>query len=288
MRISLVVWAHCGSLFCSQTISNGACRVGHRRTECLHFRATVRLTDGATGGARVTVTNDAGRYSLNVRLTLRSEHLQDRFSVYQVNAQRVEVGLTLTVNAETRSDRRCCRRSKSIAGSGLQSLNATVGSTPRVLTALTAELGTRHFHAGHPATRRGSVRRSCRTDERPEHVPTRRRQYHQRHGWQPDHLHDAVRLEWRADRGEVPTPVESIDESRSRSATRRRISASRRAARCNWSPSAAPSPFYGSAAEYYFATNTGRRTPGGTTTRLATGPLPPCRHASQPLRRLHR
>ena len=63
--------------------------------------ATVRLTDGATGGARVTVTNDAGRYSLNVPPGLYDLSISKTgFSVYQVNAQRVEVGLTLTVNAE--------------------------------------------------------------------------------------------------------------------------------------------------------------------------------------------
>ena len=52
--------------------------------------------------ARHHSPNDAGRDPLNVPLdfTLTASISKTGFSVYQVNAQRVEVGLELQVNAE--------------------------------------------------------------------------------------------------------------------------------------------------------------------------------------------
>ena len=100
MRISLVVWAltvvHC---LCSHNLKWRCFGAGHRRTSFISG-ATVRLTDGATGGARHRHQRRRALFLERAAWTLDSGISKTGFSVYQVNAQRVEVGLTLTVNAE--------------------------------------------------------------------------------------------------------------------------------------------------------------------------------------------
>src|SRR5581483_4534512 len=64
--------------------------------------AEVKLTDVGTGAAQTTLSNDAGRYifsqvnpgTYNVTFTKQG------FSTFEVNAQKVQIGLVLTLNAK--------------------------------------------------------------------------------------------------------------------------------------------------------------------------------------------
>jgi Carboxypeptidase regulatory-like domain len=94
--------------------------------------ATITLIDRSTGSARITTTNEAGRYVF-VEVTPGLYNLtigKTGFRVLKLTDQKVTVGTTLTVNgalevgamAET-------VEVKAVAGAELQTENATMGST---------------------------------------------------------------------------------------------------------------------------------------------------------------
>jgi Carboxypeptidase regulatory-like domain len=94
--------------------------------------AEVKVTETATGQAQVTVTNDAGRYifsqvppgKYNISFS------KSGFSVYDVNAQSVDVGAVLTINAKLKIGSTATTVEVSAtAGAELQTMNATVGNT---------------------------------------------------------------------------------------------------------------------------------------------------------------
>jgi hypothetical protein len=94
--------------------------------------AEVRLTDEATGIARTTKTNDAGRYDFpNVPPGTYDLSIDSPgFAQTRFTAQKVEVGLALTLNATLQVGTTSTTIDvKASAGAELQTTNATVGST---------------------------------------------------------------------------------------------------------------------------------------------------------------
>src|SRR5579883_3182949 len=62
----------------------------------------VKLTDTSTSAIQTTVTNDAGRYTFSSVSpgTYNISFSKQGFSTYEVNAQSVQVGQVLTLNAK--------------------------------------------------------------------------------------------------------------------------------------------------------------------------------------------
>lgn len=93
----------------------------------------VKLEDSATNSVRTTVTNEAGRYSfINVPPGLYSlAFTRAQFSRHEVKAQQVQVGLGLTINVSMKLGvaQTNVEVIEAAAGAGLQTMNATVGST---------------------------------------------------------------------------------------------------------------------------------------------------------------
>ena len=94
--------------------------------------AEVKVTDTSTSGSIASTTNNDGRYvfpqvspgTYNITVTKQG------FSTYQVNAQHVEIGQTLTINATLRVGSTSTTVEVTAAsGAELQTLNATVGGT---------------------------------------------------------------------------------------------------------------------------------------------------------------
>ena len=94
--------------------------------------AEVKLLDIATNSAQTTLTNETGRYIFAsvspgvYNLTITKEG----FSVYRLAKQSVQVGLTLTINANLSVGATTTTVEVSaVAGAELQTMNATVGQT---------------------------------------------------------------------------------------------------------------------------------------------------------------
>ena len=94
--------------------------------------AVILLTDAATSGARRTATNEAGRYDF-VNLPPGIYDLtvsRDGFAQARLSAQKVDVGLALTLNVVLEVGVTATTvEVKASAGAELQVLNATIGST---------------------------------------------------------------------------------------------------------------------------------------------------------------
>ncbi|HLK66980.1 MAG TPA: carboxypeptidase-like regulatory domain-containing protein [Bryobacteraceae bacterium] len=94
--------------------------------------AEVKLTDTATGGSQVTLSNDAGRYvfvnvSPGVYTVLVSKQ---GFTAFKVDAQKVDVGTAMTINATLKVGATTTTvEVTATVGADLQTTNATVGST---------------------------------------------------------------------------------------------------------------------------------------------------------------
>ncbi len=94
--------------------------------------AEIRLTDPLTGIARTTLTNDAGRFSFISVTPAAYDFLVSKpgFSTSRMAAQKVEVGLTLTLNVALQlGSITTTVEVKAAAGAELQVMNATIGST---------------------------------------------------------------------------------------------------------------------------------------------------------------
>jgi len=94
--------------------------------------AEVKVIDLGTKAAMTTVTNDAGRYvfsqvnpgTYNVTFTKQG------FSTYEVNTQKVEIGMVLTLNAKLKIGTTSTTVEVTAStGAELQTMNATVGNT---------------------------------------------------------------------------------------------------------------------------------------------------------------
>src|SRR3954454_2938464 len=94
--------------------------------------AEVRLLENATGTSQTTLTNDTGRYVLvNVSPgTYVVTVSKQGFTVFKINAQKVDVATSLTINSTLKvgSTSTTVEVSAS-AGADLQTTNATVGNT---------------------------------------------------------------------------------------------------------------------------------------------------------------
>ena len=92
----------------------------------------VKITDTSTNASQSTVTNDAGRYTFasvppgiyNVAFNKQG------FSAYEINAQNVQVGQVLTLNATLKIGSTATTVEVTAStGAELQTMNATVGNT---------------------------------------------------------------------------------------------------------------------------------------------------------------
>jgi hypothetical protein len=94
--------------------------------------AEVRLLEMATGGSQTTLTNETGRYVLvNVQPGTYAVTISKQgFTVFKINAQKVDLGASLSINATLKvgSTSTTIEVSAS-AGADLQTTNATVGNT---------------------------------------------------------------------------------------------------------------------------------------------------------------
>jgi hypothetical protein len=94
--------------------------------------AEVRMTDPLTNTARATTTNDAGRFSFISVTPATYDFLVSKsgFSQSKVGAQKVEVGLTLTLNVTLQlGSITTTVEVSAAAGAELQTTSATIGST---------------------------------------------------------------------------------------------------------------------------------------------------------------
>lgn len=92
----------------------------------------VKMVDITTNAAQTTVSNDAGRYifsSVNPG-TYNVTFNKQGFSLYQVNAQKVDIGMALTLNAKLKIGATTTTVEVTAStGAELQTMNATVGNT---------------------------------------------------------------------------------------------------------------------------------------------------------------
>ncbi|MGA7236103.1 MAG: carboxypeptidase-like regulatory domain-containing protein [Bryobacteraceae bacterium] len=118
-------------LLSQSTSSGGVSGVVTDEGHAVVSGATVQLKDAATGAVRGTTTNDAGRYTVQLPPGTYDLSISKMgFSVDHVNSQTVEVGLTLTIDATLKvGPEYTTIEVKAAAGSALQTMNATVGST---------------------------------------------------------------------------------------------------------------------------------------------------------------
>src|SRR5215813_8683558 len=94
--------------------------------------AEIRMTDPATNTTRTTISNDAGRFSFISVTPAEYDFLVSKpgFSQSKVVQQKVEVGLTLTLNVALQlGSITTTVEVKAAAGAELQVMNATIGST---------------------------------------------------------------------------------------------------------------------------------------------------------------
>lgn len=94
--------------------------------------ASVRLIDVSTNGVRTTLTNETGRYDfVNVPPgTYDLTVSKSSFSLAKISAQKVEVGLSVTLDVVLQLGTTTTTvEVAASAGSQLQVLNATIGST---------------------------------------------------------------------------------------------------------------------------------------------------------------
>ena len=94
--------------------------------------AEVRLLENATGASQTTLTNETGRYVIvNVQPgTYIVTISKQGFTVFKINAQKVDVGTAMTINATLKvgSTSTTVEVTASV-GADLQTTNATVGNT---------------------------------------------------------------------------------------------------------------------------------------------------------------
>src|SRR5271157_457249 len=92
----------------------------------------VKVTDISTNAVQSTITNDAGRYvftQVNPG-TYNITFGKQGFSTFEVNAQVVEIGMVLTLNAKLKiGSTSTTVEVTAAAGAELQTMNATVGNT---------------------------------------------------------------------------------------------------------------------------------------------------------------
>ena len=94
--------------------------------------AEVKLTDTSTNAAMSTLSNDAGRYVFSQVSpgTYNVSFNKQGFASYQVNAQAVQIGQVLTLNAKLKVGSTATTvEVTAAAGAELQTMNATVGNT---------------------------------------------------------------------------------------------------------------------------------------------------------------
>ena len=94
--------------------------------------AEVHLLEGATGQSHTTLTNETGRYVIvNVQPgTYTITISKEGFTVFKINAQKVDVGTTMTVSATLKvGSTTTTVEVAASAGAELQTTNATVGNT---------------------------------------------------------------------------------------------------------------------------------------------------------------
>jgi len=92
----------------------------------------VKITEPSTNDSQETMTNDAGRYVFSQVPpgTYNISFTKAGFSTYDVNAQGVEVGVVLTLNAKLKVGSTSTTVEVTAAtGAELQTMNATVGNT---------------------------------------------------------------------------------------------------------------------------------------------------------------
>ena len=160
-------------LLSQSTSSGGVSGVVMDEGHAVVSGATVQLKDAATGALRGTTTNDAGRYTVQLPPGIYDLSISKiGFSVDHVNSQIVEVGLTLTIDATLKvGPEYTTIEVKAAAGSALQTMNATVGSTLSGPRCFFPEPGTGCFHAGDSPAGGDAHRLSGGRDERSKHVP---------------------------------------------------------------------------------------------------------------------
>ena len=94
--------------------------------------AEVRLLESATGAAQTTLTNETGRYVIvNVSPGTYAIYVSKQgFTVFKINAQKVDVGTSMTVNATLKvGSTSTTVEVTATVGADLQTTNATVGNT---------------------------------------------------------------------------------------------------------------------------------------------------------------
>jgi hypothetical protein len=94
--------------------------------------AEVRVVDSATGASQTTLTNDTGRYVIvNVSPGTYAIYISKQgFTIHKINAQKVDIGTTMTVNAMLKVGATTTTvEVAATVGADLQTTNAAVGNT---------------------------------------------------------------------------------------------------------------------------------------------------------------
>jgi len=94
--------------------------------------AEVRVVDSGTGASQTTLTNDTGRYVIvNVSPGTYAIFVSKQgFTIHKINAQKMDVGTTMTVNATLKIGATTTTvEVTATVGADLQTTNATVGNT---------------------------------------------------------------------------------------------------------------------------------------------------------------
>jgi len=221
----------------------------------------VKLEDSATSGVRTTLTNEAGLYSfINVPPGLHNiSFTRAQFSSHEVKAQQVQVGLTLTINVtlEIGAQQTEVQVTEAAPGAGLQTMNATVGSTISGSSLLFLP------NLGRDASTLATLQPGVTPSGAVAGVMSDQNTFQLDGGNITSDLDGTQNVYTTffasngAPTGVVPTPVESIEEFK--------VAVSNQTADFNGSTGGqiqmvtkrGSKAFHGSAYEYYFATNVG-------------------------------
>jgi hypothetical protein len=249
----------CPGLLCQSTSSGSVSGLVTDEKNAAVPGATVELYDAATGGARTISTNETGRYILQAPPGLYDVNVSKTgFSVYRVSAQRVEVGLTLTINAALKIGSEYTTIEVTAAsGSSLQTMNATVGSTLSGQSLLfLPNLGrdTSTLATFQPAVTPSGAVAGVMNDQN----------MFQLDGGNITSDMDGNQIVYTtffasngAPTGVIPTPVESIEEFKVAISNQTADFGGASGGQIQMVTRRGSNAFHGSAYEYYFATNVG-------------------------------
>jgi hypothetical protein len=222
--------------------------------------AEIKLANSSTASVQTTLSNDAGRYQFrNVTPGVYDIIFHKTgFSAFQAKGQQVQVGLALTINASLKVGAQSTSiEVTAVAGSGLQTNNATVGST------LTGSALIYLPNLGRDASTLATLQPGVTPGGHVAGINNDQNTFQLDGGNNTSDM-DGNQIIYTtffasngAPTGVVPTPVESIEEFKVATSNQTADFNSSAGGQIQMVTKRGTNRYHGSAYEYYFATNVG-------------------------------